>query len=166
MAYTITQHPPLPYRLRASSLRLQIPNLSMGGMMDSKFLRNMRETVTWRALRSLIFTFRTWSRRTIWGDRLFLRFHGPTTILLQSRASRITDVLSTRDVNEIADLEPGAISPMITLTRKGEATEEVEVSHGTTRETDQPTKMSLASKDPSGKIVFREAKNFKDLTGS
>lgn len=35
--------------------------------------------------------------------QLFLQFEGPVTVLVQSRASRVRDVLSNRQVNEIAD---------------------------------------------------------------
>lgn len=38
--------------------------------------------------------------------QLFLQFHGPTTILLQTRAARIRDVLTPENVNEIADAQP------------------------------------------------------------
>lgn len=72
---------------------------------------------------------RTWSRMTIWGDRvsrtpdthcfcltrcllqLFLQFDGPATILVQSRGPRLNDVLSGREVNEIADTPRGVTSP-------------------------------------------------------
>jgi hypothetical protein len=45
--------------------------------------------------------------------QLFLRFEGPTTLLLQSRASRISDVLSLKDVDEIAESPPGAIQDAV-----------------------------------------------------
>jgi uncharacterized protein (AIM24 family) len=108
VAYTITQHPPLPYRLKSAGLRFQVPNLGLGYLVpDIKFFRVMGQTNTWRGLSKLLFDLRTAARRTIWGDRLFLQFHGPTTILLSSRASRISDVLTSRDVNEIADSPAG-----------------------------------------------------------
>jgi hypothetical protein len=44
---------------------------------------------------------------TIWGDRLFLQFDGPTTILLQSRGARINEVLTTHEVNELASAPRG-----------------------------------------------------------
>lgn len=75
---------------------------------------------------------RTWARRTIWGDRvclllpsclfawltsiqLFLQFEGPTTILVQSRGPRVSDVLTTREVNEIADSPAGATHDAVKL---------------------------------------------------
>jgi hypothetical protein len=42
-------------------------------------------------------------------SQLFLHFRGPTTILVQTRGSRLRDVLSMRDVNEIADSPAGAV---------------------------------------------------------
>jgi hypothetical protein len=39
--------------------------------------------------------------------QLFLEFEGPATILVQSRASRVGDVLSNRQVNEIAEAPAG-----------------------------------------------------------
>ena len=96
VAYTITQHPPLPYRLKSSSLRFQIPNLGLSNLMpDIKFFRVMRQTDTWKGIGNLLFNLRTAARRTIWGDSLFLKFHGPATILLSSRASRLSDVDNT-----------------------------------------------------------------------
>src|SRR4051812_19519379 len=104
VAYTITQHPPLPYRLKATSLRFQLPNLGLSYLVpDVKFFRVMKQTDAWKGITKILFNLRTVARRSIWGDRLFLQFHGPATILLSSRASRISDVLTSRDVNEIAD---------------------------------------------------------------
>ena len=57
--------------------------------------------------------------------QLFLRFRGPTTILLQSRAGGITDVLTSRDVNEIADSPAGAVSAVLHAKSAAEASAEV-----------------------------------------
>jgi hypothetical protein len=40
-------------------------------------------------------------------EQLFLQFRGPTTLLLQSRAAPLSDSLTTRDINEIADSPAG-----------------------------------------------------------
>jgi len=110
VAYTITQNLPQPYRFKSSNLRFQIPSLGLGRLTrDVKFFRVMKGTNTWRTVTGLLYSIRTAARRTIWGDRLFLRFQGPTTILVSSRASRISDVLTSRDVNEIADAPAGAV---------------------------------------------------------
>jgi hypothetical protein len=119
VAYTITQHPPLPYRFKSSNLRFQIPDLGLGYLVpDVKFFRVMRQTETWKFVTKLLFNLRTQARRTIWGDRLFLKFHGPTTILMSSRASRISDVLTSQNVNEIADSPAGAVQDAVTLVNK------------------------------------------------
>jgi hypothetical protein len=41
-------------------------------------------------------------------------------MLLQSRASRVSDVLTLRDVDEIADSPPGAVQDAVTRKIKGE----------------------------------------------
>nr|POE48032.1 altered inheritance of mitochondria protein 24, mitochondrial [Quercus suber] len=108
VAYSITPNAPQPYRFKANLLRFQIPNAS-AWLPDTRFWRTMRESSAWKFVRDTAFLIRTWGRRAIWGDRLFLHFRGPTQILLQSRSSRLTDALTTRDVNEIADSPAGAV---------------------------------------------------------
>ncbi|KAI9816521.1 MAG: Altered inheritance of mitochondria protein 24, mitochondrial [Pycnora praestabilis] len=165
VAYSITQNPPLPYRLKSSSLRLQIPYVSLGALVpDIKFVKVMRDSGFWKAVTRLYFTVRTWSRRTIWGDRLFLRFYGPTTILLQSRAPRMVDVLSSRDVSEFADTPAGAVqSAAILTTRKEEV-------HGSTSNNDplaasnSPTRLSVASIGADRKVEFKDTDDFKSFS--
>ncbi|OTA39770.1 hypothetical protein BTJ68_00468 [Hortaea werneckii EXF-2000] len=107
VAYTAGPSPPRPYRFKATSFRLQIPAVRHL-LPDTRFFRVMRESAAWSLLSRVAFTLRTWSRRTIWGDRLFLHFTGPTQILLQSRGNSLRDSLSNRDVNEIADSPAGS----------------------------------------------------------
>jgi len=78
----------------------------------------MSETPTWRAIKNFFHALRIWSRRTVWGDRLFLQFKGPATILVSSRASRLSDVLTARDVEEIADAPTGALADAVKLDMK------------------------------------------------
>lgn len=95
----------------------------------------MRDSRSWQTFTTILFNLRTWARATIWGDRvseilwpnqeknpngyqLFLQFYGPTTILLQTRASRTRDVLTSENVNEIADTQPGAVQPLVTLSQE------------------------------------------------
>lgn len=158
VAYTISQHPPLPYRLKSSSFRLQVPSLGLSRLVPkTKFFRVMQETETWKGITSLLFNLRTSARRTIWGDRLFLQFHGPTTILLSSRASRISDVLTSRDVNEIADSPAGAAQSAVTLVSK--PTDE---SVGTVkRATDVPTGFHFVEVSREGKVKFEDAQSVK-----
>lgn len=157
VAYTITPNPPLPYRFKSSNLRFQIPNLGLGYLIpDIKFFRVMRQTDTWRGMANILFSLRTAVRRSIWGDRLFLQFRGPTTILLSSRASRISDVLTARDVNEIADTPAGVVQEAVTLSTA--AAPEVPK-----RIADVPTGFHVASVGTDGKVKFGDAENLNAL---
>ena len=69
MAYSQMQHAPQPYRFKATSMRLQIPSVTTW-LPDTRFWRLMRESTVWTFLRNAAVTVRTWSRRTIWGDRV------------------------------------------------------------------------------------------------
>ena len=71
IAYSVMQHPPQPYRFKSSSLRFQIPNPTTW-LPDTRFWRTMRESTVWRFLRNMTFVLRTWTRRTVWGDRVRL----------------------------------------------------------------------------------------------
>ncbi|KZF21897.1 hypothetical protein L228DRAFT_284019 [Xylona heveae TC161] len=113
LAYTMTQNKPLPYRLKSSSLRLQVPSLGRLAQYfpQSQFLQTIRESAVWKFLAQSMYFLRTWSRRTVWGDRLFLHFRGPTTILLQSRSSApLRDMLSREDVTEVAQKPAGSLA--------------------------------------------------------
>lgn len=114
LAYTTTSSPvPQPFRFRSSQPRFQIP-LQLGNWFpDSRFTRALKTSGTYKFLQGISLRIKTWSRRTIWGDRLFLRFEGPTTILLQSRGNRITDILTRDEVNEIADAPAGVVGETI-----------------------------------------------------
>lgn len=110
LAYTTTNCPaPTPFRFRSSQVRFQIP-LQLGNWFpDSRFVRAIKTSNTYKFLQGISLRVKTWSRRTIWGDRLFLRFEGPTTVLLQSRANRVNEVLTSEQINEIADAPAGEI---------------------------------------------------------
>ena len=158
VAYTITQHPPLPYRLKSSSLIIQVPSLGLNSLLpDIKFFRVMQQTDTWRGITKLLFNLRTAARRTIWGDRLFLKFHGPTTLLISSRASRISDVLTSRDVNEIADSPAGAVQSAISLVNKPKDEE----SGRAEQATDVPTGFHVAEISRDGKVKFEDVEDVK-----
>ncbi|KAF2269156.1 hypothetical protein CC78DRAFT_529406 [Lojkania enalia] len=114
IAYTAASNPPLPFRFKSSNIRFQIPDLGVGSLAQNvKFFRVMSETPTWRAIARIYHTIKTWLRRSIWGDRLFLHFEGPTTMLIQSRGSRVSDVLTLRDVDEIASSPPGVVQDAV-----------------------------------------------------
>lgn len=157
VAYTVTQHPPQPYRFKSSNLRFQVPDLGFGSMLSKiKFFRVMKETDTWTGIRQLLFNFRTAARRTIWGDRLFMQFHGPTIILVSSRASRVSDVLTSRDINEIADSPPGAVQSAVTLAAKPEENETASQSRA-----DVPTGFHVADVSRDGKVKFDDVQDVK-----
>ncbi|KAI9797996.1 MAG: Altered inheritance of mitochondria protein 24, mitochondrial, partial [Piccolia ochrophora] len=164
VAYTITPSPPMPFRFKSSTFRLQIPHLGFSSVLPaSKFLQMIRASGAWKGLAKSYYFLRTWARRSIWGDRLFLRFQGPATILLQSRAARVSDVLTAREVDELAESPPGTVqSAMISMDRQAE--KESEQKRSTTRSGDLPTRLSTASVGPGGKVEFEDAEDFKSLT--
>lgn len=114
LAYTTTNTPrPTPFRFRSSQARFQIP-LQLGNWFpDSRFTRAWKTSGTYKFFQGISLRIKTWSRRTIFGDRLFLRFEGPTTILLQSRGNRVTDILTADQVNEIAEAPAGVVGKTI-----------------------------------------------------
>ncbi|RMZ87541.1 hypothetical protein DV736_g5227, partial [Chaetothyriales sp. CBS 134916] len=100
---------PTPFRFKSSTLRFQIP-LQLGNWFpSSRFVLALQDSATYKFLRNVLLRIQTWSRRTIWGDRLFLRFEGPATVLVQSRAARVADVLTSEQVNEIASAPAGEV---------------------------------------------------------
>lgn len=169
----MTANPPLPYRFKSTSLRFQIPSLT-GLFPNVKFFEEMRKTQAFKTLAQFLFTLRTWTRRTIWGDRvsvfalstsfqiidniaaqLFLQFRGPSTILIQSRAGRLSHSLTTRDVNEIADTPAGAVQDAITLDMRKES------GHGSTTSSAAGSeahkeKVTYAEVGADGKVKFGE----------
>ncbi|CZT14567.1 related to Altered inheritance of mitochondria protein 24, mitochondrial [Ramularia collo-cygni] len=154
IAYSMMQHAPQPYRFKSSNMRLQIPN-PLTWLPDTRFWRTMRESAVWRFTRDATFTLRTWARRTIWGDRLFLHFHGPATILVQSRSAAIADVLTSEDVNEIADSPAGAVPRALAVTSPAEAGAEPGMPKAL------PTKMSYASVTKDGDVAFERQEAVK-----
>ncbi|KAH8701850.1 altered inheritance of mitochondria protein 24, mitochondrial [Talaromyces proteolyticus] len=109
LAYTVSSNPPQPYRFKSTSLRFQVPGVHFPEfLLKSRYLRDLTASDTWKASMKILHNVRTWARRTIWGDRLFLQFDGPATLLIQTRAARVRDILSDNEVNEIADTPPGA----------------------------------------------------------
>ncbi|KAF2101724.1 hypothetical protein NA57DRAFT_64429 [Rhizodiscina lignyota] len=158
LAYTINQIPPLPFRFKSTTLRLQIPDIS-SWLPDTRFFRVMRESTAWKSIAAFLFSLRTWTRRTIWGDRLFLQFQGPMTILLQSRASGLTDSLTNRDVNEIADTPAGAVQDAVVLDLKAEsraASSVTPTAPPASPTAEQPAKMRMATVR-GGKVSFQDS---------
>ncbi|KAI4174816.1 MAG: hypothetical protein LQ343_002054 [Gyalolechia ehrenbergii] len=125
VAYSMNRQNPLPYRLKSSIFRLQIPDLKLSSLIpDTKF------------------------------SQLFLRFHGPTTILLQTRAARLHDVLTNRDVNEIAGPPTSAVpnnSHAETNTSIAAASQQPGISSIAIT---KPAQLSTARIGSDGKVIF------------
>ncbi len=90
-----------------------------------------------------------------------MRFYGPSTILVQSRGSRLTDVLTSRDVNEIADTPAGAVQSAVTLIskKKDSADPPPESSQESTPKpsASPATRMMYASVDGEGRVKFQKS---------
>ncbi|KAF2457682.1 mitochondrial biogenesis AIM24-domain-containing protein [Lineolata rhizophorae] len=164
LAYTVTPSLPLPYRFR--SLRLQIPSFSLGALVpDTKFFRAMSGTQTWRNIVRATHTLRTWLRRTIWGDRLFLHFRGPCTLLLHSRpggaARALRESMSPSDINAIADSPAGEVHEAVKLDLKnhaGTGASGTVGSAGAGKEVKKPTeKVSYATVEKDGRVKWEES---------
>ncbi|RAH74789.1 AIM24 family protein [Aspergillus aculeatinus CBS 121060] len=174
VAYTISSNPPRPYRFKSTTLKLQVPGLKnlpafiQSYIQSSKFLQAMSEADTWKSTMKLVHRLRTWSRMTIWGDRLFLQFDGPTTILLQTRGPRINEVLTKHEVNELASAPRGlTIGPAKPPTPAEEASrkaaeEAVNAAPVPSRTADdlfqeaKGTSQSVARLTKDGKVVFEK----------
>lgn len=149
IAYSMMQRAPQPYRFKSNNLRLQIPN-PFTWLPDTRCWRTIRDSTFYKLLRDASFTVRTWARRTIWGDGLFLHFQGPATILVQSRATRLSDSFTNQDVNEVADAPAGAVPAALHAKSAAEAGAAVT----TTVRADQPTTMSYAAVSNTGSVKF------------
>ncbi|KAI6244933.1 Altered inheritance of mitochondria protein 24, mitochondrial [Erysiphe necator] len=103
LAYTISQqHPPQPYRL--SNFRLYVPSMkSSAVIVDLKFIQSLRQSYIWQRLIYYYRIIRTFMRQIIWGDQLYLKFNGPMKILISSRATKIGDILTSQEINELAE---------------------------------------------------------------
>ncbi|KAI1826630.1 mitochondrial biogenesis AIM24-domain-containing protein [Xylaria intraflava] len=156
VAYTITKQPPLPFRFKSSSIKLQIPSVTTW-LETTKLFQNIQQSETYKFLTRVFYKMRTTARRTIWGDRLFLQFRGPITIIMSSRASRISDVLTSADVNEIADAPAGAVPAAVELATRPKATEEP------AKEKVATVKINVASIGPDGKARFENLANLKEF---
>ena len=166
VAYSVTRNAPQPFRFKSSSLRLQVPSLSKW-IPEYEFIKNVRQSVVYKYLARVLYSLRTTTRRTIWGDRLFLQFHGPATILMSSRGVRVSDTLTSEQVNEIADAPAGVLAQAVELDVKpkevaapeAEAEAEAEVV-----KTDQtPSAFHIATVQKDGKVKFEDSKDLKEF---
>lgn len=72
VAYTMNSNPPRPYRFKSTTLNFQVPGLKTLPSLfrNSKFVRDMSDSDTWKTAMKIFHKLRTWSRMTIWGDRV------------------------------------------------------------------------------------------------
>lgn len=170
VAYSVDRNAPVPFRFRSSMLRLTVPSVpeSLVPKGLSKFWKDTKETAAYKFLARMLFSLRTTTRRSIFGDRLFLQFQGPTTILMSSRGARISDVLTKEDVNEIADTEAG----LVARTVEGAAKLKQLESSGTPNTTGETAPASSADNrvaiheavvGKDGKVSIETTKDKKDL---
>ncbi|KAK3367836.1 mitochondrial biogenesis AIM24-domain-containing protein [Podospora didyma] len=166
VAYSITKNPPLPFRLKSTRLSLQLPSIpsSVGSAVGrlvperlSRFWGVMRGTDTYKFIARILFGLRTAMRRSIWGDRLFLQFHGPSTILMSSRGVRVRDVLTRDDINEIADTEAGVVPAAVELATKPKPLEDAKKPDVT------PVAIHVASVGKDGKVTFEDPKDLNEF---
>ncbi|TPX14713.1 uncharacterized protein E0L32_005108 [Thyridium curvatum] len=168
VAYAVNKNPPLPFRLKSSALRLQVPSVpayvarASSDMVPeglARFWRNMRDTDTYKFLARLLFGLRTAARRSLWGDRLFLQFRGPTTLLVSSRGVRVAEVLTRDDVNEIADAEAGVVPAAVELALKPKE----DPQQAGRAPTAKPVAIHIASVGEGGKVRFEDSKDLKEF---
>ncbi|KAG9773258.1 hypothetical protein KCU88_g5846, partial [Aureobasidium melanogenum] len=162
LAYSISSPspPPQPYRFKSTNVRFQIP-LQLGNFFpSSKFVETLKTSSTYKIIANALLRIRTWSRRTIWGDRLFLQFKGPTTLLIQSRAAKVNDVLTAQEVNEMADTPPGVVREALT---DAQAAKAIDASRpgaaraspsSSTSSPQSQAKLSYANVSSDGKVTF------------
>ncbi|GJN71533.1 altered inheritance of mitochondria protein 24, mitochondrial [Purpureocillium lilacinum] len=163
VAYAVSRNAPQPFRFKSSSLRLQVPSLT-SWIPESEFLKNMRKTDTYKFLARTLFNLRTTARRTIWGDRLFLQFKGPATLLMSSRGVRVADVLSSEQVNEIADAPAGVLPQALELQGKDKTKEITDGAAAPATTTEQPpSALHVASVRRDGKVTFEDTKDLKEF---
>lgn len=155
VAYSVTKQQPLPFRFKSASLRFQIPSLT-SWIPETEFMKKARESEVYKFLARVFYSLRTMTRRTIWGDRLFLHFKGPSTILMSSRGVRVVDTLSNEQVNEIADSQAGTLASALELSGKPQSvksTKEDVIESG--------IKVEQTKKD--GKVTFADKKDLKEF---
>lgn len=180
---------PTPYRLRHTRMRLQIPKISFpwsskltaslssagenenaplvpSSITQSGAVRFLSHT--WYRTKSAIRTF-------VWGDELLFKFKGPCTILIQSRAPRLADVIPAREAKEVYELarvQPASFIAGGTATSAaaGIAAEGLATENGDAVLEDRKKEgnasngghLKVATVD-GGKVEFRSVNDFKEF---
>ncbi|KAM0448709.1 hypothetical protein ACHAO4_008420 [Trichoderma viride] len=155
VAYSVTKQQPLPFRFKSASLRFQIPSLT-SWIPETEFMKKARGSEVYKFLARVFYSLRTMTRRTIWGDRLFLHFKGPSTILMSSRGVRVVDALSNEQVNEIADAQAGTLASALELSDKPQSVQ-------TTKEDVVESGIKVEQTKKDGKVTFADKKDLKEF---
>jgi len=178
VAYTIGRHAPQPFRFKSSSrINLQVPQRVSTWFTGVEWIQQLRASQVYRYLAQALYNLRTVARRSIWGDRLFLQFQGPTRILMSSRGVRVQDSLSGAEVNEIADAPPAGTPPTSSTsaaaavvskvkpaTPAQESTKsfaDVTAATGGATSTTGAVKVNVAKVGQDGKVAIEEGKQIK-----
>lgn len=162
VAYSVSRNAPQPFRFKSSSLRLQIPSVT-SWFSELNFVKTMRTTQAYKFMAQVLYSLRTTTRRTIWGDRLFMQFKGPTTVLLSSRGVRVADTLTSDQVNEIADAPAGVLPRAVDLKVRGES-DPLPLPAVEAVTTEQaPSAIHVASVKRDGKVAFEDTKDLKEF---
>lgn len=98
-----------------------------------------------------MFTIRFMAELLLTSQQLFLHFKGPANIIIQSRGGHLSDVLTTRDVNEIADSPAGSVTQALTSPAEAGSSPIAPAPKAS------PTTMSYASVN-HGKVDFQKSK--------
>lgn len=150
VAYSVSREAPRPFRFKSSSFKLQVPSVARF-LPELAFMKTVRESAVYKFLGRALYGLRTMARRSIWGDRLFLQFQGPTTILMSSRGVRVADVLSNREVNEIADAPAGAVQ------------EALEPAADKAKGKTEESAFKVTEGKQDGKVAFEDGKDLKEF---
>ncbi|KAK9447066.1 mitochondrial biogenesis AIM24-domain-containing protein [Limtongia smithiae] len=171
------QKKPAPYRLKHLRFRLQIPGFLKFFSKPSIITPSATPSpATSPSLATEIahtplarFLARRWAsiagalRTLVFGDDLFIRFSGPATVLIQSRAPRLADVIpaaEVRELRELARVQSPAFAPVDgkVVEEDGEAT----LEHTTEGPTSNGGYLKVAVVQ-DGKVTFRSVDNFKEF---
>lgn len=83
-----------------------------------------------------------------------MKFRGPTTILIQSRAAQISDVLTKQEVDDMSRLQPGGLDSLVPA--------QIEQSDKVFQ-IEAPTTMKVAQVQRGGRVSFEDG-DAKDFT--
>ncbi|RDA95032.1 hypothetical protein CP533_2083 [Ophiocordyceps camponoti-saundersi (nom. inval.)] len=165
VAYTVTREKPQPFRFKSSDLlHFEVPSVVTSWLGRIELIRRLREAPAYRAFTQALWRLRTAARRTIWGDRLFLQFKGPATLLLSSRGVRVADVLSREQVDEMADAPTGVVEDALKRRRGSEVEgRETSIEDEPKMREETPSRLQVAEVAGDGKVTFHDEKRLKEF---